>query len=551
MLLVASLLAIVSCVVQSVKPECVVKFSESSSGAGTPKRTFQNFSYCEYLGIRYGTAERFEPSKLLEPQGHRNYSTQGNVCPQLDDINYPTKVLGEEDCLFLNVYSPKDGGVNSSFPVLVFIHGGSFTIGSAGYDVHGVDLLIENGITIATINYRLDVLGFLRYPEFNISGNYGLHDQHTALQWIQKYIDRFGGDPNRVTLMGHSAGASSINYHMYSDQSAGLFQQAILLSGTFLMPNAFIYEPKKYAEYYFLHLGVSTRGQLINRDFRELFFLNDTSRMLGTVFATMQFPCFLPAADGQFISDSPHRLITQNAARSDIPLLVGTTADEFMLLLDYAKDYFSWDENFPNRDDKSLLEYVDGVIRAMAEHMAEAGLVDDKTQFFRDLANYANMVFPVDNYASKVLTPNRKSPIYRYRFDFDGRFAWYKNEFYRNRLNSSRPGIIHGDDLGYIFSPYNLRDALKQPESYREEWSVHRMLVGAVANFVKNGNSSSDLLHWEPVTKVGGNIMHIKNATDCKFTNHDHYLRDFWKQIHDCYYYYECSNLDVLQNKQR
>ncbi|XP_001647975.3 cholinesterase 2 [Aedes aegypti] len=545
----ALVFAILSCAVQSVTLECVVRFSKSASGIGILKNTFENSEYCVYLGIRYGTFGRFQPSQLLEPKDHQNYTAQGSVCPQLDDINYPTQVLGEEDCLFLNVYSPEGANDTSLFAVLVFIHGGSFTIGSAGYDVHGVDLLIGNNIVIVTINYRLDVLGFLRYPKFNITGNYGLLDQRTALQWVRQYINCFGGDPNRITLMGHSAGASSINYHMYSDQSAGLFHQAILQSGTFLMPHAFIYEPEKYAEFYFTQMGVSTRDQLLDRDFRDYFFLNDTSRMLGTVFASMQFPCFLPAADGLSISESPHQLILQNMSRSDIPLLVGTTSTEFLLLLDYVKDYFSWDENFPNRDNKTVLEYVEGVIHAMAAYAKETGLVTEKEQFFRDLANYANMIFPADNFVEKMLASERKSPIYRYRFGFEGKFGWYKNEFYRTRMNTSRPGVVHGDDLGYIFTPYNVREALEQPENYRKEWYVHRMLAKAIACFVKHGNPSTEHLHWKPVNAAGENVVYIGDEMVSKTENNSHYMANFWKRIHDCYYYYRCSRLEAPMAK--
>lgn len=146
----ATLIAlIVGCTIRSLALECVVSYSESASGTGTPRTTFGNISYCEYLGVRYGKSTagegRFRASEAHEPNGREDYSKQGNVCPQLDDINYPSVVLGDEDCLFLNVYNSVEiDGDSYLRPVLVFIHGGSFTFGSAGYDVHGVDLLMEN-----------------------------------------------------------------------------------------------------------------------------------------------------------------------------------------------------------------------------------------------------------------------------------------------------------------------------------------------------------------------------------------------------------------------
>ncbi|XP_065089695.1 juvenile hormone esterase-like [Ochlerotatus camptorhynchus] len=524
---------------------------EESDPHRTPRTTFGNISYCEYRGVRYGKSTagegRFQPPTLHEPNGREDYLRQGNVCPQLDDINYPSVVLGDEDCLFLNVYSPMviDGG-SYLHPVLVFIHGGSFTFGSGGYDVHGVDLLIENEIAVVSINYRLDVLGFLRYPRFNITGNYGLLDQLTALRWIHKNIQEFGGDPNRITLMGHSAGATSINYHMYSTHSKGLFQQAILSSGTFLMPHAYSYDPEKYADYYFGLLGISTREQLLNRSLGDFFILNDTTRLLGTVFASMQFPCFIPTADGTFITDAPHRLILEKPISNDIPLLVGTTSTEFELLLDYVKGYFSWDLNFPNRNNEALLSYIDTEIKVMAKHLKETGLVTEQSEFFRQLANYANMDFPVQNFIEQI--SERTAPIFRYRFEFDGKFGWYKNVLYRGRLNVSPPGVVHGDDLGYIFTPYNVQEALRHPEEYRSEWNVHRGMVRSISSFIKFGNPSWADSTWKSYNsdKSKNIVMAISNIFQSRKTNESNYLHNFWKGIHDCYYYYQCSSLQTI-----
>lgn len=93
------------------------------------------------------------------------------------------------------------------------------------------------------MQYRLDPLGFLRSSQLNISGNFGLKDQRVALEWVQLYIRNFQGDPTKVTLMGHSAGAASVTYHLYSNSSKGLFQQAFALGGSMLAPWAFYMMP--------------------------------------------------------------------------------------------------------------------------------------------------------------------------------------------------------------------------------------------------------------------------------------------------------------------
>lgn len=138
----------------SVNSRCVVTFSESNSGDGVQKSTFNNVRYCEYLGVRYATAARFEDPVLHTPNGQEQYKREGSSCPQINEFYHQQSTSGDEDCLFMNVYAPqydrKKAG-SGGFPVLVFIHGGSFQIGSASFDLDGADLLIEKvgiGVTI-------------------------------------------------------------------------------------------------------------------------------------------------------------------------------------------------------------------------------------------------------------------------------------------------------------------------------------------------------------------------------------------------------------------
>ena len=141
-----------------------------------------------------------------------------------------------EDCLYLNVYTPtlSDGAL----PVLVWIHGGRFTLG-AGRDYDGTKLAAD-GIVVVTINCRLGVLGFLAHPALasrpgGPSGNYGLMDQQAALRWVQDNIRRFGGDPGNVTIAGQSSGGTSVLVHLVSRGSRGLFHRAIVQSGSFAL----------------------------------------------------------------------------------------------------------------------------------------------------------------------------------------------------------------------------------------------------------------------------------------------------------------------------
>jgi para-nitrobenzyl esterase len=149
-------------------------------------------------------------------------------------------VVGSEDCLVLNVYAP--AGSQEALPVMVFLHGGAFTIG-AGANYDPSRLAVEQGRVVVTVNFRLGALGWLAHPEFaakgeGVGGNWGLMDQQAALRWVQANIARFRGDPGDVTLFGESSGAWSACYLMTSPQSEGLFHRVILQSGPCLEPHS-------------------------------------------------------------------------------------------------------------------------------------------------------------------------------------------------------------------------------------------------------------------------------------------------------------------------
>lgn len=168
------------------------------------------------------------PQPPLSWHGVRKADRFGSICP----TPRPAGESMSEDCLFLNVWT----GASSSSerrPVMVWLHGGGFLTGSGSDPLHDGEGLARKGVVLVTINYRMGALGFLATPELSkesghdASGNYGLLDEIAALQWIQTNIAAFGGDPKRVTLFGHSAGAGSVNFLSMSPLAKGLFQQAL------------------------------------------------------------------------------------------------------------------------------------------------------------------------------------------------------------------------------------------------------------------------------------------------------------------------------------
>jgi para-nitrobenzyl esterase len=196
----------------------------------------------EYLGIPYaappeGTLRWMPPQAAAKWTGIIQAVKPGSECPQIDPTT--NAYAGDENCLFLNVYTPL--GTKTTKPhnraVMVWVHGGGLTKG-AGSD-YNPDLLVEQGdIIVVTFNYRLGTLGFFADPgidaEGHLNGNYGLMDQQFALQWVQNNIAAFGGDPNRVTIAGESAGGLSVYSQLASLRAAGLFQRAIAQSGAYV-----------------------------------------------------------------------------------------------------------------------------------------------------------------------------------------------------------------------------------------------------------------------------------------------------------------------------
>ena len=142
---------------------------------------------------------------------------------------------GREDCLKLSVYTP-DIKPQTPLPVMVFIHPGGFVIGNGGTINQGPTFFMDHDVILVSISYRLGILGFLSLETDDAPGNLGMWDQRQALIWVRQNIASFGGDPDRVTIFGQSAGSMSVHYHLLSPQSRGLFRGAIMQSGTALSP---------------------------------------------------------------------------------------------------------------------------------------------------------------------------------------------------------------------------------------------------------------------------------------------------------------------------
>ena len=202
----------------------------------------------EFLGIPYaqppvGDLRWHEPLPAKSWTGVREATAFGAPCaqPVLGDWNKHDSEASKEDCLFLNVMTPAWPS-KAPLPVMFWLHGGANAGGTASSALYKDGTLVQHGVVLVTVNYRLSIFGFLAHPELtresshHASGNYGLMDQIAALRWVRDNIAKFGGDPKNITVFGQSAGAQDTSLLMTSPLSKDLFQRAIAQSGSALMP---------------------------------------------------------------------------------------------------------------------------------------------------------------------------------------------------------------------------------------------------------------------------------------------------------------------------
>ena len=215
---------------------------------GYYKGEFESPFIISFKGVPYAKPPikdlRFEnPVKPDSFSGTRQANQIGAVCPQFDPNQLLPTMIGDEDCLFLNIFRPSAEG---EYPVMVWIHGGGFTKGDSMHSLHGAEnlswygqpyRLVDSGIVFISINYRLGVFGFLASrdtaEEDAANGNYGLSDQQQALKWIRNNANSFDGDPNNITIFGESSGGLSVLTHFSMPSSDGLFNRGIIQSGVY------------------------------------------------------------------------------------------------------------------------------------------------------------------------------------------------------------------------------------------------------------------------------------------------------------------------------
>lgn len=276
------------------------------------------------------------PQPAKRWSGVRPASQLGHNCVQhqpYGDID-PFAAGVSEDCLYLNVWTPSLARPASRvpLPVLVWIHGGGFWAGFGGEERHNGAPLAKKGAVVVTLNYRLGAFGFLAHPSLaaesphHAAGNYGLLDQIAALQWVQHNIARFGGDPSRVTIFGESAGGFSVGSLLASPLAKGLFQRAILESGTGVGVGIASRDDARAVAFRFADsLGVHGAGVDAIAHLRAL--SPDTLLAASLHLGPPGAPAFFPVVDGWVLPHAVDSTLARGAANL-VPVIAGTNRDE-------------------------------------------------------------------------------------------------------------------------------------------------------------------------------------------------------------------------------
>lgn len=451
-----------------------------------------------FKGIPYATSPvgdlRFRNPKSHEGwSGVRDASKHGHHCPNEGIMGIGAG--GDEDCLYLNVYSTN---LTGNFPVMFWIHGGAFLIGDGNSLVYGPDLLLREDVVVVTINYRLSSLGFLSTGDKHAQGNYGLKDIVMALRFVKENIAAFGGNPDKVTVFGQSAGSTAIHLLLLSDMSEGLFHQAIMQSGTGLSLFAIQTEPRVRAEELGKKLGLKFNSteelmdQLRSAKYRDIINAERGLFSMKKPLGLRPFD-FVPTIEREdsleerFLTDDPTTLMLKGKLRS-VPLIIGTTSNEGLLMVrQYWIDNKVFDEFNENDEFFVPLSFKLTKGSSQIKQVADAfkKLYFDGRPLSRDSLNGwarfqtdAGFKFPTDR-TIKFIAETSLHPTYYYNFSFSGPLNFLKTLLFLRGYE----GACHADDIFHLFTPAFPIPVWPTDHSL----TVRRRLVRLFTNFAKFG----------------------------------------------------------------
>uniref|UniRef100_A0A8C8S938 Carboxylic ester hydrolase n=1 Tax=Pelusios castaneus TaxID=367368 RepID=A0A8C8S938_9SAUR len=483
-----------------------------------------------FLGIPYAKPP-VRSLRFKKPVPHKSWrrireaTSYGNSCPQQVFSGYPDSAMWRpathlsEDCLFLNIWVPQPQS-STLVPILVWIHGGGFFLGTASLDIYDGRLLAATeNVIVASMNYRLGALGFLSLPPA-APGNAGLWDQRLALRWLQKNAAAFGGDPARIMLLGQSTGGASVAFHLLSPGSRHLFARAVLQSGVANAPWAWLSpkEARGRAQALGRLMGCAKGSDsavvdCLRRKNSKEFVRHDFTITRNK--ALVDFP-FLPTVDGDFLPDTPPRLLEAGQLQTK-PILAGIAANEGSMFLMFGAPGFSL-ENDSLIGWKELTEGISFMVpelpkrsvQAAAMRYSREGLGHGPARYRWAMSQAASdylFLCPMTELARQ--TAHAGSPMYVYIF--------------AHRSSGSRwpdwMGVVHSTELLYLFG--NLASEGGANHTYTEaEAALSRKVMRYWAEFARTGNpmgTDRNKVQWPLYNTAEQKFFHIgKNEARVK-----------------------------------
>ncbi|XP_055614176.1 juvenile hormone esterase-like [Uranotaenia lowii] len=462
-------------------------------------------SFDAFLGIPFAKPPvgelRFANPVPNDPfEGVYNASVAKDMCLQRNDITPWAVLEGEEDCLYLNVYRPKN--VRGLLPVMVFIHGGGFVGGSALPELIGPEKFMDTRkVIFVAMQYRLGVLGFLSTNDKHAAGNFGFKDQIMALRWVRKNIGQFGGDPSRITLFGQSSGASSVQLIMISPLGEGLFSKAIIQSGSGLSHWSLTSgNPLELARKQAAVLGIESVSNMSSEELVQKLRGVDAGELVNSIQKLKYWykhPIVLYSAvveqqedEWSFLLEDPRKLWAAGKY-VQIPWMTGYLPEEGAVMsLQILPNKTMLTEFITNQ--KTLVPMIASaspeILPFLNERFFEGKPIDittanGLTKMISESAFLYPMILSVLQHQKNANL--QTAPVSMYHFNFRGRFS--VAPFYTGLPPTVDYGIVHADELPYLFRiPANLPDF--PPDS--SEAAMSREVVNHWVQFALNGGTT-------------------------------------------------------------
>ena len=482
--------------------------------SGPVSGSFDNAVHA-FKGIPYAQAERFMPPQDPDAwEEVRECTDFGPVAKQvvawIDESD-----MDEEKLFSLNIWTQglKDG---KKRPVMVWLHGGGFHVGSSNDPMtYGEAMAKKGDVVFVSINHRLNILGFLDLSaageQYAQSANVGMLDVFKAMEWVRDHISDFGGDPSDVTIVGESGGGGKVGTLMCMPGAEGLFHKAIIQSGTLL--NTMTQEKSQELGLAVLeNLGIAPdEVEKINTvDYADLVKAgNDAIAKLHgprTPGSPTMFG-FAPSVDGEVLVQQPFSPGFAEFSK-DVPLMIGTTLNELIRTSYGEKDLT--EEEAKKRLSVQFGSRTDQFVQLYAE------AYPDYTP--QDLVSIDTVFRPFTIRTADAWAEASNAPVYAYLL---GR---------KSGVDDASRGSFHGVDIPLAFYTVDLRADWTGDTD--EAWQLSDKMSSAWINFVKTGNPNAEglLPHWEAYSAENGATMNFDNENRIVH-NHDRKLMNFIKPL--------------------